>query len=117
MALSETISKIRSDPFNLFQGSHIAGFAGAYLDGEVGQIFGLDPAGPMFTKLTVQPEDERLDPSDAQFVQGLFFHLHSLYSVCHTEHLPVSHSVIHTDKTFIGAQIALGHQDFYPNVK
>ncbi|XP_063706485.1 pancreatic triacylglycerol lipase [Culicoides brevitarsis] len=73
-------------------GAHISGFAGKHLGGKVGRIFGLDPAGPMFTKLTVRPESERLDPSDAEFVQ-----------------------VIHTDRTFIGTQIASGHQDFHPN--
>lgn len=94
-------------------GAHIAGFAGAHLNGKIGRIFGLDPAGPMFTKLTVKSEDERLDPSDAEFVQGksyfmpfVMFYLLSLF-----------HIVIHTDKTFIGTQIASGHQDFHPNVK
>lgn len=28
-------------------------------------------AGPSFTKLTVKPEEERLDPSDAIFVQSM----------------------------------------------
>lgn len=74
-------------------GAQISGFAGAYLNGKVQMIIGLDPAGPSFTKLTVRPESERLDPSDAKFVQ-----------------------VLHTDRTFIGSQIPLGHQDFYPNV-
>lgn len=75
-------------------GAHISGFAGASLRaGRVGMIVGLDPAGPGFTKINVQPERDRLDPSDAQFVQ-----------------------VLHTDKNFIGSQIPLGHQDWYPNV-
>lgn len=67
----------------------------------------------MFTKLTVQPEDERLDPSDAQFVQG---RCTARSEKCLTMYEQFLYLVIHTDKTFIGAQIPLGHQDFYPNV-
>lgn len=74
-------------------GAQISGFAGAHLNGKVQMIIGLDPAGPSFTKLTLRSESERLDPSDARFVQ-----------------------VLHTDRNFIGSQIPLGHQDFYPNV-
>uniref|UniRef100_A0A4W5KRI8 Lipase, member Ib n=1 Tax=Hucho hucho TaxID=62062 RepID=A0A4W5KRI8_9TELE len=49
-------------------GAHLAGFVGANLKGKIGRITGLDPAGPMFTGAT--PE-ERLDPSDAMFVDVL----------------------------------------------
>ncbi|MEQ2158209.1 hypothetical protein GOODEAATRI_009878, partial [Goodea atripinnis] len=64
-------------------GAHLAGFVGANLNGTIGRITGLDPAGPMFTSAT--PE-ERLDPSDAMFVD-----------------------VLHTDMN------SHGHIDFYAN--
>ncbi|KAM6907983.1 lipase member H [Lycodopsis pacificus] len=70
-------------------GAHLAGFVGANLKGKMGRITGLDPAGPMFTGTT--PE-ERLDPSDAMFVD-----------------------VLHTDMNSFGLQGAHGHIDFYAN--
>uniref|UniRef100_A0A3Q3RWQ7 Lipase, member Ib n=1 Tax=Mastacembelus armatus TaxID=205130 RepID=A0A3Q3RWQ7_9TELE len=70
-------------------GAHLAGFVGANLKGKIGRITGLDPAGPMFTSAT--PE-ERLDPSDAMFVD-----------------------VLHTDINSFGLRGAHGHIDFYAN--
>uniref|UniRef100_A0A8C6M8X9 Lipase I n=1 Tax=Nothobranchius furzeri TaxID=105023 RepID=A0A8C6M8X9_NOTFU len=70
-------------------GAHLAGFVGANLKGKIGRITGLDPAGPMFTSAT--PED-RLDPSDAMFVD-----------------------VLHTDMNSFGLRGAHGHVDFYAN--
>ncbi|XP_063063459.1 lipase member H [Engraulis encrasicolus] len=70
-------------------GAHVAGFIGAMLRGKVGRITGLDPAGPMFTGV---PPEERLDPSDAQFVD-----------------------VLHTDMDGFGLRGAHGHIDFYAN--
>ncbi|XP_013771220.1 lipase member H [Pundamilia nyererei] len=70
-------------------GAHLAGFVGANLKGKIGRITGLDPAGPMFTRAT--PE-ERLDPSDAMFVD-----------------------VLHTDMNSFGLRGAHGHIDFYAN--
>ncbi|XP_042561873.1 lipase member H isoform X2 [Clupea harengus] len=70
-------------------GAHVAGFIGAMLGGKIGRITGLDPAGPMFAG--VSPE-ERLDPSDAQFVD-----------------------VLHTDMDGFGLRGAHGHIDFYAN--
>ncbi|XP_053995375.1 pancreatic lipase-related protein 2-like [Hylaeus anthracinus] len=74
-------------------GSHVAGFAGAYLDGRIGRITGLDPASPLFETISgiVDPE-LRLDPTDAQFVD-----------------------VIHTSGSAFGFLAPLGHADFYPN--
>ncbi|XP_030060981.1 lipase member I [Microcaecilia unicolor] len=70
-------------------GAHIAGFVGHMYNGQLGRITGLDPAGPLFKG---NPPDERLDPSDAQFVD-----------------------VIHSDTDALGYKEALGHIDFYPN--
>ncbi|XP_056155858.1 lipase member H [Lampris incognitus] len=70
-------------------GAHLAGFVGASLKGKIGRITGLDPAGPMFAGAT---PDERLDPSDAKFVD-----------------------VLHTDMNSFGLQGAHGHIDYYAN--
>nr|CAH0103127.1 unnamed protein product [Daphnia galeata] len=71
-------------------GAHAAGYAGEKIP-NLGQITGLDPAGPFFRLV---PTNARLDPTDAQFVD-----------------------VIHTDGGIIGAGLIepLGHLDFYPN--
>nr|CAH0103128.1 unnamed protein product [Daphnia galeata] len=71
-------------------GAHAAGYAGEKI-ANLGQITGLDPAGPFFHDI---PTNARLDPTDAQFVD-----------------------VIHTDGGIIGAGLLepLGHLDFYPN--
>ncbi|KYO22671.1 lipase member I isoform X2 [Alligator mississippiensis] len=70
-------------------GAHIAGFVGQMYNGKLGRITGLDPAGPLFTG---KPPDERLDHTDAQFVD-----------------------VIHTDIDAFGFRKPLGNIDFYPN--
>ncbi|KAM9224685.1 lipase member H isoform 1-T1 [Dugong dugon] len=46
-------------------GAHIAGFVGELFDGQLGRITGLDPAGPLYNG---KPPQDRLDPSDAHFV-------------------------------------------------
>lgn len=73
-------------------GAHAAGYAGAMLNGEVEQIIGLDPAGPLFTLPAVVSPDFRLDPTDAEFVQ-----------------------VLHTSGGTLGTSVKSGHADFYPN--
>lgn len=73
-------------------GAHIAGIAGTRLNGEVGHIIGLDPAGPLFTKLSERPEAVRLNSQCARYVQ-----------------------VLHTDITYYGTQIRMGDADFYAN--
>ncbi|CAH1268208.1 PNLIP [Branchiostoma lanceolatum] len=73
-------------------GAHAAGFAGKTTKSKgltVARITGLDPAGPTF-KITSAAD--RLDSSDATFVD-----------------------VIHTDKHKWGLPEPVGHVDFYPN--
>ncbi|KAM7159854.1 lipase member H [Macrochelys suwanniensis] len=70
-------------------GAHISGFVGQMYNGKLGRITGLDPAGPLFNG---KPPEERLDPTDAQFVD-----------------------VIHSDIDGLGYREALGHIDFYAN--
>ncbi|XP_067637111.1 pancreatic lipase-related protein 2 isoform X2 [Eurosta solidaginis] len=73
-------------------GAHAAGYAGAMLNGEVEQIIGLDPAGPLFTFPAIVSHELRLDRTDAQFVQ-----------------------VLHTSGGTLGTSVKSGHADFYPN--
>nr|XP_010591288.1 lipase member H [Loxodonta africana] len=70
-------------------GAHISGFVGEMFNGQLGRITGLDPAGPSFNG---RPPQDRLDPSDAQFVD-----------------------VIHSDIDALGYREPLGNIDFYPN--
>nr|XP_009688799.1 PREDICTED: lipase member H [Struthio camelus australis] len=70
-------------------GAHISGFVGQMYEGKLGRITGLDPAGPLYRG---KMPTERLDPTDAQFVD-----------------------VIHSDTDGLGYREALGHIDFYPN--
>ncbi|XP_069363499.1 uncharacterized protein [Maniola hyperantus] len=71
-------------------GAQSAGVAGGSLQsGLVSRITGLDPALPLFDKLSLS---QRLDPSDAEFVD-----------------------VIHTDAGIFGFKQQVGHVDFYPN--
>ncbi|KAL3238251.1 hypothetical protein MRX96_021981 [Rhipicephalus microplus] len=76
-------------------GAHVAGFAGKYLNGQIGRITGLDPASPRYKNL---PPQKRLSRTDAQFVD-----------------------VIHTDIYGVvpfggfGLKEPIGHIDFFPN--
>lgn len=70
-------------------GAHIAGIAGQWTGGRVDAIYGLDPAHPRFT-LPMKPESDRLDTSDANFVQ-----------------------VLHTTSGVLGTPFNIGHQDWY----
>ncbi|XP_054152598.1 pancreatic triacylglycerol lipase-like [Oppia nitens] len=79
-------------------GAHIAGYAGQRLNGKVGRITGMDPAGPYYEGLA--NKDAKLDSTDALFVDAI----HS--DGRHLETLP--------DVGF-GMMETSGHLDFYPN--
>ncbi|XP_049641461.1 lipase member I [Suncus etruscus] len=70
-------------------GAHISGFVGKIFQGQLGRITGLDPAGPKFAG---KPSNDRLDYTDAKFVD-----------------------VIHSNANGLGINEPLGHIDFYPN--
>ncbi|XP_071747212.1 inactive pancreatic lipase-related protein 1 isoform X2 [Lepeophtheirus salmonis] len=74
-------------------GAHVVGYAGSLLP-HLKRISGLDPAGPGFTG---QTELQRLDPSDAKFVD-----------VIHSNGLPLYMGGA-------GTVERMGHVDFYPN--
>lgn len=71
-------------------GAHVAGIAGACI-GDLGTIYALDAAGPLFTTGIPVPKNQRLDSGDANWV-----------------------SAIHTSIIF-GSSIELGNSDFYVN--
>ena len=78
-------------PVGFSLGAQVAGHLGYKLGGAgtLARITGLDPAGFLFHNV---PPSERLDPSDAAFVD-----------------------VVHSAGLWIGMDEAVGHVDFYPN--
>ncbi|KAK8405537.1 hypothetical protein O3P69_001833 [Scylla paramamosain] len=76
-------------------GAHGAGLTGKYIKtGTVSRITGLDPAGPLFYTVS---KDQRLDKTDALFVDVLHTNGGSIVEGC------------------CGLLKPLGHVDFYPN--
>lgn len=73
-------------------GAQISGQVGLNFNGKIPQIFGLDPAGPMFTAPVDRGLRYRLDKSDAKYVQ-----------------------MIITSRGTIGVRVGDGHENFYPN--
>lgn len=73
-------------------GAHIAGIAGYQSSGKVGRITGMDPARPDFEAPLLKDLRDRLDSTDAKFVD-----------------------VIHTCAGTVGFTRPIGHVDFYPN--
>ncbi|XP_076272392.1 pancreatic triacylglycerol lipase-like [Rhynchophorus ferrugineus] len=70
-------------------GAHVAGIAGKKLNGTLGVIVGLDPAGPLFFE---SDTSGRLNVGDAQYVEA-----------------------IHTDGSLFGVNYDVGNIDFWPN--
>lgn len=71
-------------------GAHLAGVVGKSMKvGKISVIYGLDPAGPLFS---INDPDKRLDKGDAEYVE-----------------------VIHTDRGLQGLAEPMGTADFYPN--
>ncbi|XP_065342601.1 lipase member H-like isoform X1 [Cloeon dipterum] len=82
------LSKLHLIGFSL--GAHVSAVAARYITvGRVPRITGLDPAYPTFSG---RPKADKLDPSDADFVD-----------------------VIHTCGGLYGYTEPIGHVDFYPN--
>lgn len=76
-------------------GAHTSGLTAKYIKtGIVSRITGLDPAGPLFYTVS---KDQRLDKSDALFVDVLHTNAGSIVEGC------------------CGMLKPLGHVDFYPN--
>ena len=74
---NHTTTNVNSSSYESFTlvghslGAHIAGYAGKYLNGSIGRIYGLDPAGPFFKN---HPDpNSRLWHTDARFV----FNIHT----------------------------------------
>lgn len=78
-------------------GAHVSGFAAKHFNGSVARITGLDPAGMGFND--ADPED-RLDKSDAQFVDVI--HTHACTTLIQTY-------------TCYGTTSSIGHVDIWVN--
>lgn len=92
ISFGSELSKLHIIGFSL--GAHVAGKAGSTINGLVPRITGLDPAYPGFS---LENTDERLDTSDAEFVD-----------IVHTN----SATLLQGGLSF---PFPIGHVDFWPN--
>lgn len=83
-------------------GAHIAGYAGKYLEGKLGQITALDPAGPYFQWL--EDNAARLWHTDAEFVE-----------VIHTDGTEENFDLDDGSILSLGMNETCGHVDLFPN--
>ncbi|XP_012873117.1 PREDICTED: pancreatic lipase-related protein 2-like isoform X2 [Dipodomys ordii] len=98
-------------------GAHVAAEAGKRLNGSLGRITGLDPAEPCFKDT---PEEVRLDPSDAMFVDVIHTDITGLgWDRSAIEIIPEEVQLDAPDaRSFLmnfGMKQKLGHLDFFPN--
>ncbi|XP_069844001.1 pancreatic lipase-related protein 2-like isoform X2 [Dipodomys merriami] len=111
-------------------GAHVAAEAGRRLNGSLGRITGLDPAEPCFKDT---PEEVRLDPSDAMFVDVIHTDItgSGLDRSAYFEDIPEEVQLDASDARFLdmkpstnfsrsflmsfGMKQKLGHLDFFPN--
>lgn len=92
--LNHMIDNLNYSPTDIYLighslGAHSCGVAGTKTGSKIHLIVGLDAAKPLFSP---DKPEERLDPTDAQFVH-----------------------VVHTNTAFLGYKEPLGHADYYPN--
>lgn len=92
LSLGSDLQKFHIIGFSL--GAHVAGKAGSIISGVVPRITGLDPAYPGFS---LENTDERLDTTDAEFVD-----------IVHTN----SATLLHGGLSF---PFSIGHVDYWPN--
>lgn len=88
-------------------GAHVAGLAGKkYINGEIGKVVGLDPAGPSFD---VNDPDERLSPESAAYTEcihtGYVFGIRD--PICHADFYINSGANQPGCKTFLGTDFVV----------
>ncbi|XP_049267294.1 lipase member I-like [Rhipicephalus sanguineus] len=100
-------------------GAHVAGFAGKYLNGQIGRITGLDPASPRYKNL---PPQKRLSRTDAQFVDVIHTDIYGVVPfgaspvwIMPYIELKVASPNATPRISKSGLKEPIGHIDFFPN--